>query len=632
MVKKFIFLFFLFPVLVHSEKNESHIFFENNKEVEVTSVNDVKKASDSGNISAKYTLSRIYHSQGKIKQSLDLLKEIVRSRAFDVVQSRMSVAFHKHKYEIFAYARAHSSLGRFFLKNSDVAHKRIGFEYLEKAISLMGNPEDRLFLAIQYLQGKKEDLVDKAIRHLNQASIRNKKALHVLGNLYLRGQGVPQDLNKARGFFEQVYASRDSGVFNERIMGKVTYVLGVFELLGLGGEPKNEKRALELLKISGKEVYNAEALFLLSWMYRNGFSVEQDFFEAGDYSKDAAIALKKPEESLEEQLSKIKTVEEVPSVREILNPQKKELNAIFTILINEKRELVDMETLKKEADSGNLSAVLSLAKTFLKGIRVSPDVHKSAQLYSQVIKKTEEKISQPRYRALYAEAKYRLGGLYLTGNGIEQNVKQGESYLQAALSLGNAESGIYLMEHYKSLKNTSEINKVVEKLEEAAQNSLKDQFILAKTYLDGKFIPVDFVKARGLLEKIISDKKESHLIGKYKSIAYYHLAVFELLGLGAESKNEKRALELLRRSQVTNNPQAFFLLSWMYYHGVGGKQDKIKSQAFLNQIKKTHKIRVYEDEIERVQNPEDLSIINRLVPLVKPSQSLASDSCKRNFL
>ena len=590
------------------------------------SFKELKEAAEKGSFHINYLLAKAYLTGNYKNETISKDTEEAIKIMTNIVEKNVITSISKRsKFEKEGYKRIAGMLGKLLLKKEEPYYNlEKGIKLLEKSIDL-GDSKNRSFLAHTYVDAYGEKKIDKVIELLDTAISYpdEKEAFFLYGKLLLLGEYIPQDLERARGFLKKVYASQDSGVFSEKVMGKVMYYLGVFELLGLGEESKNEKRAVELLKSSGK-IYNGEALFLLSWMYRNGFAVEQDFFEANNYFNTAVVVLESSQESLEKQMRKIKTVEEMPVIERILNSQKKESDLMFTILINEKKELVNMKTLKKEVDSGNLSAVLSLAKAFLLGRQVLLDVHKSTQLYSQVIEEAKKKISQPSYKILYREASYRLGVLYLTGDGIEQNIKLGERFLQTALYLGKADSVAYLMEHYKNLKDMVAIYKIIKKLEKTAQNSLKDRFILAKIYLNGKFIPANFVKARGLLEQIISDKEKLPLSKKYKTITHYYLSVFELLGLGAESKNEERALELLNYSLATRYPQALLISSWMHYHGVGVKQDRVKSEMLFNQIKKTYKVKAYKDEVEGVQSPKDLSVIKRLILPV-------SVSCKSNF-
>ena len=149
-------------------------------------------------------------------------------------------------------------------------------EYFEKSAEL-GNQYAKRLLAFEYISGKSfERNIDKGIHLLTEcADGGDDFACYKLGNLYLKGEIVNQDLDKA----EKYLLSAEDNEFTQYALGKLylqkekydikkaifyfekssvknmwsSYQLGRLYFFGVDGLEKDKEKAMEFLNLSAEQ-------------------------------------------------------------------------------------------------------------------------------------------------------------------------------------------------------------------------------------------------------------------------------------------------------------------------------------------------------------------------------------------
>ena len=99
-----------------------------------------------------------------------------------------------------------------------------------------------------------------------------------LGNIYLNGWGVPDDLDKAIDWFRLAADQGDS--LAQGVMGRIF-------LHGLADVPQDYSEAIKWLRLAGNQV-SVESQFLLGEVYADGLGVRQDYGRAIKWYRDGA--------------------------------------------------------------------------------------------------------------------------------------------------------------------------------------------------------------------------------------------------------------------------------------------------------------------------------------------------------
>lgn len=194
-----------------------------------------------------------------------------------------------------------------------------------------------------------------------------------------------------------------------------------------------------------------------------------------------------------------------------------------------------------EAANGGIAvAKYKLGKMFLNGDGVEKDIVKAVEWLKQAALEENE----------FAE--YALGRLFLKGEEVEKDIFAAEEYLLKSASRGNKYAAYLLGKEYLSGENFGkDAMKAVEYLELAAEKDFEPaEYILGKEYLSGENFPKDVQKAIEHLKRAAE---------KGFDFAEYELGKIYLFGNDAP-KDTETALAYLKSAAANGNKYAQALL------------------------------------------------------------------------
>lgn len=194
-----------------------------------------------------------------------------------------------------------------------------------------------------------------------------------------------------------------------------------------------------------------------------------------------------------------------------------------------------------EAASGGITvAKYKLGKMFLNGDGVEKDIPKAIEWLKQAAVEENE----------FAE--YALGRLYLQGNEIEKDTITAEKYLLKSVRHENKYAAYLLGKEYLSGENfRKDVEKAVEYLKFAAEKDFEPaEYILGKEYLRGENFPKDVQRAIEYLKRAAE---------KGFDFAEYELGKIYLFGNDIP-KDTGAALEYLKSAAAYGNEYAQALL------------------------------------------------------------------------
>jgi TPR repeat protein len=197
-----------------------------------------------------------------------------------------------------------------------------------------------------------------------------------------------------------------------------------------------------------------------------------------------------------------------------------------------------IEYLEKGVKLGDSSSILELARIYEEGDRIDADPKKAFELYLMAHEKGE-KIATVKIGYLYengigvkqdykkalkfyqqsdeAIAKNNLGEFYLKGFGVKQNIAKAQECFESAISMGE-DSGwalqnlcILLMIHggiqgtARSVKLSKKLWTIIEDQMRSDDDNSDTLFLMARCYLFGLGVDIDYDQAQTLLESITYD-------------------------------------------------------------------------------------------------------------------------------
>lgn len=195
-----------------------------------------------------------------------------------------------------------------------------------------------------------------------------------------------------------------------------------------------------------------------------------------------------------------------------------------------------------EAANGGITvAKYKLGKIFLNGDGVEKDIPKAIEWLKQAAVEENE----------FAE--YVLGRLFLKGEEVEKDIFAAEEYLLKSASRRNKYAAYLLGKEYLSGENFGkDAMKAVEYLELAAEKDFEPaEYILGKEYLRGENFPKDVQKAIDYLKRAAE---------KGFDFAEYELGKIYLFGNDIP-KDAETALEYLKSAAASGNEYAQALLA-----------------------------------------------------------------------
>lgn len=281
----------------------------------------------------------------------------------------------------------------------------------------------------------------KSLSGFRQAASTERRPAYFqyrVGKMHAMGYGTEQDYSQAARWYERAVQ------YNHYPFA--AYALGCLYLRGQGVE-RDEERALELFLTAAehKKQPNAYAMYELGKMYRKGIGTEADPNEAEHWEKRAynafvSIERTRPDDRLQYRLGymALHGIGTDPSPETAYQYWKKAvqlknkdalyalgklcLDPAFPGFSPQEGEYYLWESWEKHQ---NLQAAYLLGKSYAQGTVLPQNMEKALELLTTVAG-----TGNP-----YAQ--YLLGKIYLYGNGVEQDREKGLEYIRQAAEQGN---------------------------------------------------------------------------------------------------------------------------------------------------------------------------------------------------
>ncbi len=242
---------------------------------EAKGIDWLQKSAETGNVSAMLILGRYYDSR---KLYEDAIKWLNKSEENEYLVCKKN----GNVYE--EYARTRYEIGLLYRDRETVQDYSKARKHFEQATNIRGGNVDAMCdLGLLYENGqgvqqdyeKAKDWYEKAV--INGSVIANR----LLGNLYMKGNGVEKDYKKAYQLFNEAI---DKGDNEAKVLIAKMYYHGYYV-------DKNPSRAFDMLLeiVKNDDMYSADAMQLLSACYRYGYGTGIDNKEAEYWLQQAAI-------------------------------------------------------------------------------------------------------------------------------------------------------------------------------------------------------------------------------------------------------------------------------------------------------------------------------------------------------
>ena len=177
-----------------------------------------------------------------------------------------------------------------------------------------------------------------------------------------------------------------------------------------------------------------------------------------------------------------------------------------------------------------------------------------------------------------SDAQFQLGSMYLTGDGIEKNIKKAFDYMRKAAEAGDATAQFNM----GSFALPSDSNFAYSWfLKSANQGYAPAELRIGLYYYSGdKPVNQDYLEAYKWLEKSANQEN---------SDAQYMLGTMYLSGDGVK-QNHVESLEWYEKSAKNGNSKAMVQVGWSYFDGTGvDLNKKIASKYWLDAVNKGNK-------------------------------------------
>lgn len=210
------------------------------------------------------------------------------------------------------------------------------------------------------------------------------------------------------------------------------------------------------------------------------------------------------------------------------------------------------------AKRGNMVAKYRLGKMYLKGDGVEQDIASALRFLTEAAEEGNE----------YAE--YLLGKMYLKGEGIGRDLIKAEEYLRRSAGRGNKYAAYRLG---KALQDGELVPRDVGEAERFLKASAEQGFapaqnVLGKAYYRGDMTERDLKKALGYLERVAE---------KYPNAAY----LVGMIYLSEEESDPEKAVRYFRSAAEKGNAFAEYQLGRLYFFGKGVPRDEDAGMAYL---------------------------------------------------
>lgn len=312
------------------------------------------------------------------------------------------------------------------------------------------------------------------------AKLGDPHACFKLGDIYLNGENVIKDVNKAKLWFEK---SANNG------LPIAMWQLGNMYRDGLAGAPPSLTIAISWYE-KAAAAGNIKALLSLGEIYRGWYGIAPNYDKAmGFYIKAAGFG------SLEAEYQMARLI-----TNNLVDKKKYAVN-INTI----------MTSLQQAANTGNLDAMVGLGDYYMQ----KPNLKLALEYYNKAAQQH------------FAPALLRLGLLYFSGEGVLQNYKLAMEFFMQAAQLGSTVSEYHLGEIYRQGLGVETDPEAASKWYAKAANKDFPKAVvrLGDLYFSGKGVEPNLYKAIELY------KKSAILGDSYSGLL---LSIFYAQGLGVE--------------------------------------------------------------------------------------------------
>lgn len=438
---------------------------------------------------------------------------------------------------------------------------------------------------------------------------------YLIGRMYMNGQGVDQDYNKAYYSFK---LSATNGYSHSN------YYIGNMYYYGLGFEQSFEKAAEYYYRAQNdNDMY---ATYRLAKMYLKGEGVSVNFKKAED------LLIKCSERITLANYDLAKLYEENPTVfnvsEDIIQKYYKAALEGFleqdkhdpftemrigSMYLNGKGTDINLESVvnwfDKASISGNTDAAYRLAYIYSSEKYNLNDTEKSNIYYEKALKgyiKAEKSNKN-------SNAEYRLGYMYFKALGTEQNIEEAITWFSKSMQNGNADAAYKLAQIFSSEKydvfdkekanifykyaaelgnpyanyylgkqelENQNIKASTEYFEKAADNNISHAWYkLGQIYSNEASEFFDGVKAQecyaNALKQYISDYTE-----RADDFTAYRIAGMYMYGQGT-AINIPEAISWFQKSYEFGNPDAAYQLGNIYHsNNYGLKNDNLANQYY----------------------------------------------------
>lgn len=379
----------------------------------------------------------------------------------------------------------------------------------------------------------------------------NPKCQQNIAFMYLYGEGVEKDMDKAKEWFDKIIAKGFGIGF--RGMGEC------FK------EGKDYVRAMEWYK-KGFENGDADCACNVGLMFEQGLGVRQDYGKAAEwYQKgvdNSDVSSMGGLASLYYRGEGIPKDEE--KARELINKAEKVANdndCFFLGYCYDNGFIVGQDYNKayeyymRSADADNENAMYSLAMLYLNGNGVREDYEAAYEWFRKAADLG------------LAQAMYMIGAMYHSGEFyLAQDFGRAMEWYRKAAAKGDSDAMYWLGKMYYYGQSVSvDYAKAKEWYSEASGIGHVEATVkLANMYFDGMGVDVDLTKALELYRKAASGGNDEAML---------NIGVFYEVGLAGLSQDIPGAAEWYGKAADGGNAQAMFNLARLYedYNNYGEK-------------------------------------------------------------
>lgn len=266
-------------------------------------------------------------------------------------------------------------------------------------------------------------------------------------------------------------------------------------------------------------------------------------------------------------------------------------------------QTVDIQTVIKSAESGNIEAMWELGERLWDGNGTEVSLEKAWQWWKKAAEKgSSDDIHEYGVRikelGLHADAELNqkeafacfqkaaeagsvsgmsaLGECYRNGEGVQQNIKKAVEWYEKAAAKKDADALLALGEmSEEGLGMDMSLAKAVYFYTRAAEQGSEDaRFFLGYMYFEGRGVDKDLTKALELLKQAARGDQVD---------AQFELAKCYEGGIGVE-KNDIAAVKWLKKAVSQFHYEARYHLANHYYEGLGVAKNLIKAYLLLHNL------------------------------------------------